>query len=213
MGVAPNFVARVSMTSFDKNEVDIPAGMRQRISPGESLLWTGRPPQQLFLFRSTEWFLMPISIGWGALTVLLFISILNAPAPNSAADVLLIGIDALFAAVGVYLAAGRFFMDFVRRRHTWYAVTSMRVLIFQDFPAQRMRSLYADQLGSMRLDEGFGDVGTIRFPGGNETVFYLMGGNESWPWAAGVAPPSFERIHDARRVYELIREEYRTPHS
>lgn len=178
--------------------------MRQKLRPGEQVLWTGQPRQGFFL-RSTDSFLMPLGLGWGALAVFLAISLFQSPAPFQFGDLIVYTIDIMFAIIGIYLAVGRFFYDRMRRRHTWYAVTSSRAMIIQDWPFERVNSIELDHLTDMHLDEGFDDVGTIRFPGGDETVFYLMGGNESWPWAAGVAPPSFERIHDARRVYDLIR--------
>jgi hypothetical protein len=160
---------------------------------------------QGLLFRPTDWFLIPMSIIW---TLVITYAAAGAwSAPSSDDHVMAVIVSMMLtamAAVGVYTLIGRFWVDAVRRRHTWYGVTNRRVIIARDWPRSIVRSLDIATLTDVALDEGFSDIGTVRFGVSDDAIFYLMGGNESWPWSASMASPRFERIRGARDVYELI---------
>lgn len=181
----------------------LPDVARRKLVAGEEVLWVGRPHRG-FLLRPMDAFLEPMAILWAVVAFWMTFSSFSMPAPRDSGVLVSNLIGVAFCCFGLYVAVGRFFFDRARRRQTWYAVTSSRALIVQAWPTARVRSFELGGLSDVRLDEGFDDVGTIRLPGGDERLFLLMGGVESWPWAASVAPPSFEKIHNARQVYDLI---------
>lgn len=181
----------------------LPDAARRKLVPGEEVLWVGRPHQG-FLLRPMDAFLEPVAILWAVVVFWAAISSFSMPPPRGLDIVVFELIGGAFCCLGLYIAAGRFFFDRARRRRTWYAVTSSRALIVQAWPTAKVRTFALEGLSDVRLDEGFDDVGTIRLPGGDQTLFLLMGGVESWPWAAAAAPPTFEKIRNARQVYELI---------
>jgi hypothetical protein len=170
----------------------------------EPVLWRGHPPRGLWMLRLHDCFLIPISLLWTAFIGAVTASwLLQSPHQGfeNFAGIILIGI--LLA--GIYLLFGRFVLDWIRRRHTWYVLTSRRVLIRQNWPIERVQSFRRDQLLDMLLDEGFDNVGTIRFIGDNDAMPDLMMGYIPSTWFLPVAPPRFERIHHARDVFDLIR--------
>lgn len=192
------------MTEKIDQSVDcLPDVARRKLAAGEEVLWVGQPHRG-FLLRPMDAFLEPMAILWSVVVFYVTILSFSMPATRGLDNVVFDFIGAAWCCLGIYTAVGRFFVDRARRRQTWYAVTSFRALIVQAWPRARVRTFELEGLSDVRLDEGFDDVGTIRLASGNALLFLLMGGVESWPWAASVAPPSFEKIHNARQVYNLL---------
>lgn len=193
--------------------VCLPDAVKRKLLPDEEVLWIGQPPSG-FMLRPMDAFLEPVAILWAAFAFYFMVGCFVTSTEPGLASLIFDLFGVGFCCFGIYIAVGRFFFDRARRRQTWYAVTSSRALIVQAWPRARVRTFELDGLSDIRLDEGFDDIGTIRLPGGNDLLFLMMGGVESWPWAASVAPPTFEKIHNARQVYDLIRHiryEHRAP--
>jgi hypothetical protein len=174
------------------------------LSPGEQLLWAGRPRQGVRL-RAQDALLIPFSLMWGGFAVFWEVSVLRSGAP------LLFKLWGVpFVLVGVYVVIGRFFADAWGRARTAYGVTDQRVLILTHRPGRSVQSLPLDTLRELSLSEGRRG-GTITFgsPGGPNS--WLSGAG--WPGTRRFAPPAFEQIPQARDVYELIRGTQRSTQS
>src|SRR5262249_16642877 len=159
--------------------------------------WAGRP-QQGVIFRPTDVFLIPFSLLWGGFAIFWEISVLRARAGGVFFE--LWGIP--FVLVGLYMVAGRFFMDSASRKKTWYGVTNHGVIISSGLTGQTTRSFSLRNLPQLTLSEGRKGGGQIILEAGSVQSQWFQG--MSW---AGVAQPAALLLEkDARRVYDLIRE-------
>lgn len=93
--------------------------------PGEEVLWEGRPSCYRLL-RYRDIILIPFSLVWCGGVIILEILALGSQRPNSIL-VKLFWIP--FVCIGLYMLVGRFIHMWYIRKHTWYALTSKRILI------------------------------------------------------------------------------------
>jgi len=164
----------------------------EEVTRGETLLWSGVPRQGVF-FRAADLILVPFSLLWAGFAVFWEVSVLTTSAPGFFA---LWGIP--FVLMGLYITVGRFFVEAYRRRRTTYAVTARRIIIRSGATTQ---SLELATLGTISLREHSNGLGTLTF---GSSPFPALFTSSSWPGVKG--PPEFIQIHEARRVYERIRE-------
>ncbi len=169
--------------------------LQNELAPGESLLWSGQPRQGVFL-RPSDALLIPFSLLWGGFAVFWEASVIATGAPFFFK---LWGIP--FVLVGLYITVGRFFFEARQRADTHYGVTTERILIVTRWPSTGVKSLPLRTLSEMSLDQQAAGTGTITF--GPSNPFPAWGGSGSWPGSRSA--PSFERIAEARAVYEIIR--------
>jgi hypothetical protein len=111
-------------------------------------------------------------------------------------------IVALFLGVGLYLTFGRFIVDVARRSRIYYGLTNQRVIIVGGVLQRKVTSINLNTMSELSLTERRYRKGTIEF-GRARLPWYAMG-LEIWSpglMNAGV----FERISDAKQVYEMIR--------
>lgn len=115
-----------------------------------------------------------------------------------------------FLAVGLYLIGGRFLYDAWVRSHSYYAVTSERVLILRTSPTTKLTSRDIQSLPTFELTEHRDGSGTIVFDSDDVgySMFIRSRGSSFWTPSAS-ANAQFLRIDDPGRVYELIRRPYR----
>ncbi|WP_246780688.1 hypothetical protein [Rhizobium sp. BK008] len=97
--------------------------IRSFLMPGEKLLWSGRPGQG-FLLTSRDFLLVPFSLLWGGFAIFWEITAISTETPVFTK---LWGIP--FVLMGLYLMAGRFFVDAAARARTEYVLTNRRVII------------------------------------------------------------------------------------
>jgi hypothetical protein len=176
--------------------IEAPEEVRAALSPGEKLLWWGAPATGLRL-GAQDVFLIPFSLVWGGFAVFWEWSVLSRGGPTFFA---LWGLP--FVAMGVYIVAGRFFVDAWRRARTRYALTDERVLIITP---KEMKSLRLQTLTELSLTERRGGVGNIAFGSTSAPPMSNWVGGSTWPRGGRYAAPSLDSIDDARTVYELIR--------
>jgi hypothetical protein len=115
-----------------------------------------------------------------------------------------------FVLIGLYLIAGRFFLDAHLRARTHYAVTNERVLIIGSAFGRKVKSLSLRLLTEITLT-GHGEhgaTGTITF-GAQRPGQSWFAGNPGMAWPGLDANPCFEQIAQAKAVYELIRRSQR----
>lgn len=175
--------------------------IRQELGPQEQLLWSGRPRQGLAL-RPSDALMIPFSLLWGGFAVFWEVMVINSGGPLF---MKLWGIP--FVLVGLYIIVGRFFVDAWQRGKTTYGVTSERVMIISNSFGRKVKSLNLRTLSDITLAQKSDGSGTITFGAADQSSWWNAGG---WGGRRGrPAPPSFEMIQDAKKVYDIIREAQR----
>ncbi|MBY5366822.1 PH domain-containing protein [Rhizobium leguminosarum] len=158
---------------------------------GEKLLWSGRPAQGFFL-TSRDRLLIPFSLLWGGFANVLAFAAVIGDGPVSTKLWL-----SLFALMGLYIIAGRFFVDAAARARTEYMVTDRRVIIRR---SRFFRNLYTsghELLPSISLEEGTRGRGTIKF--GVRSNRRMSG------WTPALAnEPQLLGIDNAQHVYSIL---------
>ena len=170
--------------------------LQRELSSGESLRWAGRPKQGL-TFRGSDALMIPFSLLWGGGAIFWEFGVYTAGAPDF---FLLVG--GVFVVVGLYLIFGRFIVDSLMRKSTYYGVTDDRVLILAEFPVRKIRSLQLRSLAEISLSSSSHQRGMIRFGPGQPYSSWMMG--TPWPGMERHQSPSFELIADAKSVCEMI---------
>jgi len=166
-----------------------------QLGAGERLLWTGQPRQGLFL-RATDWAQIPFGLLWGGFAFFWEWSAFHTGAPLFFR---LWGVP--FVLIGIYLVAGRFFIDAMLRSKTCYALTTQRAIILSGGFATRTTSLQLRAMSDVSLVEYSGGIGTITF---GATVPWWAGA-PGWPGGRYRPSPSFDSIADARGVFDTLR--------
>lgn len=177
--------------------------IRQHMDSEENLLWSGQPRQGI-LFRPQDLYLIPFSLMWGGFAILWEIMALKAASQTPGPTALIFPLFGLpFVAVGLYVIFGRFFVDARARANTFYGVTSERVIICSGQLSQKIKSLHLPTLSDITLSERSDGSGTVTLGPSHYLMAWFPAG--AWPGAGRYAPPSFEMIPDAKRVYDIIR--------
>jgi hypothetical protein len=162
----------------------------------EKLLWSGRPPTGI-MFRSSDALMVPFSIMWGGFAIFWEVSVLRSNAP------FFFGIWGIpFVLMGLYMIAGRFYVDAKQRENTWYGITNDRIIILTGYLKRNIKSLNLQTLTDVSLTEHTGHRGTITF--GPTPPFYSSFSGSTWLGMGNRGAPSFEMIDDARSAYEII---------
>ena len=175
--------------------------VRSELSPGEILLWSGRPRGGLLL-RGQDWMGVPFSAFFLGFAIFWERGVLSLPKVPFV--FVLWGVALILA--GAYLFLVRFFVDAWIRARTAYGVTSERLLIVSGIFARQVKSFALSALGEINLRERANGVGTLTF--GAWTPFHMFQ-VMAWPGMRDVLPPCFEQIDDARKVQDLIRQAQR----
>ncbi len=175
--------------------------IREKLAPDEKLLWCGRPKQGWFL-RSGDGRMLALGVIFTAFPLLL-LSIVIAN-PENVKSPLAYVILPLFSLIGLYMSAGRFLIDSWLRRGIYYGLTEGRALFVSIIPTTSVEIVALWNVQEVKFSEYSDGTGDIQLgPDGPwNTVWYrgwhLPGMKES-------IPPMFERIENAKSVYEMIR--------
>ena len=169
----------------------------RELSPGEQVLWTGRPRQGI-VFRGSDLLAIPFSLLWCGFAIFWEHGVVTSNAP---AFFTVWGIP--FVLIGLYMVAGRFFFEAQQRARTFYAVTPERILIVAGVFSRTVKSLSLATLTDVTLTEGRNGEGEITF--GPQNAFPSFFGNAGWPGAPRRQPPRFDLVPNAKSVYEKIR--------
>ena len=174
--------------------------LKQDIGKNEKLLWAGKPKEGI-VFRTTDLFLIPFSMLWFGFIIFWEYNVLKMGVSIFA----LFGIP--FFVIGLYMFAGRFVIDSLKRKNTLYGITDNRVIIKSGVISKDMKSLNIKTISDLTFKEKKDGSGTITF-GPTDFRYALFNGMGSWP---GVKlPPSIEMIEDVRNVYNIILERQRS---
>jgi hypothetical protein len=176
------------------------------LSSGESILWSGQPRGGI-QFHAYDVVLIPFSLMWGGFAFFWEGMVLSAyfnrfifatnTYHSSSQHVPIIfplwGIP--FVLVGLYMIFGRFIVDALIRKHTFYAVTNRRILIAKRWFYSNTQSLNLQQLPTITLSTKADGSGTIVF--GSTGPIFSIGRQYTMP-------PSFDKIDDARKAHDII---------
>lgn len=111
-----------------------------------------------------------------------------------------------FALLGLYFIFGRFFYKILKKKNTYYAVTTGRVLVLNTLLARSLRAAFIDTIPTIHKSVRFGK-GTITF--GNRNIWvswYENTGMDFFAWGHGQDIPTFYDIKDTEKVYRLVNE-------
>ncbi len=170
--------------------------IREQLSPGESLLWAGRPRQGI-VFRGSDGFMIPFSIVWCAFAVFWMFSAFSSGAP-----IFFLMFGSIFVIAGLHFVFGRFFVEALQRKHTFYGVSNERVLILSGVFAEKQKSLSLSTLTDLSFSRKSNGRGTISF-GPQHPIASMMEGI-SWPGMEPYKGPQFDMIDDVKSVYDII---------
>lgn len=160
----------------------------------ERLLWAGRPRQGLII-RKSDVIMIPFSLLWCGFAIFWEWSVATSKAPP-----FFLAFGGGFVLIGLYLVFGRFISDALRRRKVLYGITDSRVVIRS---GNTIKSLDLGKLPDISLYQINRSEGTI-FLVPNFSAGPLMDG---FAWTGASLPiPQFERIGDARVVFDTLRD-------
>lgn len=174
--------------------------IKNELDGNERLIWTGQPKRGV-IFRSSDIFMVPFSIMWGGFALFwettALIEFFRAGS-NMPIIFPLFGIP--FVIVGIYIMAGRFWIDAKRREGTYYGLTDKRIIIISGILSRKIKSLNLRTLRDVSVSEKSNGTGTVTFGPTNPMSWWF--GGLHWPGMS--LSPSFEMINEAKNVYEKI---------
>jgi hypothetical protein len=181
------------------------------LSPGEKVLWTGKPPRNLLLLQTGDLIILPFFLFWTGFACFWEFSVLAiflSGGANMAGPGICMPLFGLpFVAVGFFMLGGRFVGDVLARRRTFYALTSRRVLIVTGRRSQSVTSVPLDKIENVGMTLHRNGTGTLVFAGGPAVTRF--GGFTYYASRAGNssnAIPAFDHIHDPKKVYDMVLE-------
>ncbi len=180
---------------------DTTATFREELSAGERILWSGQPKQG-FMLRPSDAFMIPFSLLWGGFAIFWESMVVVGGAPFF---FMLWGIP--FVLMGLYMIAGRFFVDAKQREKTYYALTNERVIILSGLFGRNVRMLSLKTLSDINISVKNDSSGTITFGPSHPMASWYSG--FAWPGTGKYTAPAFEMIDNAKQVYELLRKAQR----
>lgn len=175
----------------------------QVLDAGESLIWSGAPRQRLVL-RPNDAYLIPFSLLWGGFAITWEASVLRMGEPN-AAFMSIWGVP--FVLMGLYLIAGRFFVDARMRARTFYGLTDRRAIIISGLFSRTINSLPLRTLSDISLQERADRSGTILLGRPQPHSAWMSG--MRWPGMTQYSTPAFEMIPNAKAVHTQLLEAVR----
>lgn len=172
------------------------------LDPGERVLWSGRPAQG-FIFTAKDFFTIPAGLLFTVVGVLMATGWHFELSPTQKTWPLVVALFAIpHIAIGLYVLAGRHFLDRAYRAGLHYAITDSRVLIIATALSKRIQSLDFSAIRPLQLDQ---------FPGGTGTIYltneHTSRGEHSQSFSSQEtlgSPPLFFRIKDAKRAYDIL---------
>ena len=176
---------------------------KSALSPGERLLWCGKPKAGLLL-RTTDWYLIPFSLIWGGFAIFWETMAFGMGAPLLFK---LFGIP--FVLIGLYMIFGPFFADARKRKSTFYGLTPDRIIIKSGIFSTSIQSISLKNINEVNLTEKSDNSGTISF-GPLETGFARSSHIRGVDWAGVKQQTALDLIPDVKFVYDKIIELQRT---
>lgn len=181
--------------------------IRRELYGPEQLLWAGRPIQG-FLLRPHDIFLLPWGWIW-AVVIYRDFYYFHFTSNDPLYMQLRFGFWVL---LGLYLFVGRFLIDIRQREVTYYGVTNQRAIIVSGLLNRNVQSIFYDTLNDIELSGAIERRGTITFCRDSSLDWW---GETSLIRRTLYKPTNtiFEKILDARKVYDIIQSAQKSVHS
>src|SRR5271166_1660814 len=142
------------------------AAIQPELTPGETVLWAGRPNASVFFHRENL-LLVPFSLLWGGFAIFWEAGVAGywgsgaKPSHGPWTFGLLFG--AAFVVMGQYFIWGRFLVMAWKKRRTFYAVTNRRVMVVQNGFPRKMASGFIDTLPVLIKENARRGMGSLLF--------------------------------------------------
>jgi hypothetical protein len=181
--------------------------LQQELSSGELIQWAGKPNRNV-IFHSDDWSTIPFSLVWTGFFVFCeaqALGIGRITAEPHAPDTFMVLWGIPFLLMGQYMVWGRFLADAWLKRHTYYAVTNLRVLILQEGWKRQTQFSFLDSIPEISREGD--DVGTLWL--GAKLPVFGGRGTKTRDWSRfGVSDgvPTLADIDNVDSVYHLILE-------
>ena len=160
---------------------------RSYLTPGETILWKGRP-QRGHLLTSQDVLMIPFSLFWCSFAFFWTFSALKSGAPFPFA---LFGLP--FIAVGLYMVFGRYIHTAWQRKRTFYVMTNLKII--------RKRGKRIDMLDCATIPP----MQIHAFKDGSGTItFGMLYGDVHYGRRSGRPTFTMENIPDVARVHALL---------
>ncbi|MBT8469531.1 MAG: PH domain-containing protein [Deltaproteobacteria bacterium] len=148
--------------------------------------------------------MIPFSLLWGGFAISWELGVLDMAAKTGQPMGFVMALFGIpFVLVGLYLIAGRFFVDSHMRAKTHYGVTDQRAVIVSGLLSRKVTSLPFKSMPQVTLTERSDGSGTITF--GQPVPFAFMSEGLNWPGMGSWTVPAFSLIENAKDVYRQIR--------
>lgn len=177
LGVSPELIAGGAPAKAAFNETaEIHDGGEQDFSlkiltpiedilkKGENLIWAGRPS-----IKSGAGLLNAVQALFGSLWIIVFLFwIIKAILMYPPAAI----VGAPLIAAGVFWAVSKYYKIKKQKGSVYYAITDERIIIKYEYKNETVKSIYLDDINTIRLEEGRHTIGNILFvdkeaPSGN----------------------------------------------
>src|SRR4051794_26736689 len=172
---------------------------RSELSPGESVVWTGKPSRSV-IFHAGDAYLIPFSLLWGGFAIFWEASVLGGFSHDKSAPWFFILWGIPFVIVGQYMIWGRFFFTYWKKNRTFYALTNRRALILHTALNRSLQSVDLVTVPQINKTVRRDGIGSIEFG----SVSRQAGKNNLDTWdPTKTNPPSFIDVADADAVYSI----------
>jgi hypothetical protein len=172
--------------------------IRSELAPAEQVLWSGQPRRGV-TFRVPD---APNAL-FGLFAAVFAVDWLHKVAQSGASPSFYFA-GVLMLLIGSYFAVGHFVVEARQRAATFYALTPQRVIICSGLVSKSVKSLPLKAIQEVSLSEWSNGTGTITF-GTQSTTAGIIERISGWSNAGRNPGPRFERVPQAREVYELVR--------
>lgn len=173
--------------------------LSEYLLPEETLVWTGRPDPGKHL-GSSDAFLVPFSVFWGAFSIFWVVQVLSSGAPLPFA---LFGVP--FVALGAYFVVGRFLVKARRKRQTAYGLTQGRALVAVGSGSLAEAPMERTAVDQRRSRDGAHLTVTFGSRSGGWSLGTLYANTGMDFFARGDIPVAFYDVADVAGLHEALR--------
>lgn len=155
-GEATNLMAPISQDAWSL--------IQPGLFAGESICWAGQPNTGVIFHKDDVW-MIPLALGWSVTPIIGEAAVIGALWSGhwSPTEICVSLFCTPFAIYAQYLIWGRFLYAAWKKKRTFYAVTSRRVIVVQDGWRRRSAVVDLNTLPSLILENGPNGTGTVRF--------------------------------------------------